>query len=125
MEKAKVKQVISILIATEGLSNVNLLKEEDKDVILNMEDEENEGVHECLDRKFTVMVTHNSDFRNPEGVIAKEKDGKIIFPGVPFSEVKAKNVVSSSPGKEVHKFLVKKFDLDLKDEATILIGFDL
>ena len=125
MEKTKVRNIIEKLRSIDGLSNVYLLKEEDKDIIMNMEGEENGGVHECLDRKFVIMVTHNSDFRKPEGEIAKEKNGKTIFPGVPFSEVNARNVVSSSPGKEAHDFLVKRFNLNLYDDATLLIGFDL
>ena len=125
MEKTRLKIIMEKLTSLDGLYNINLIREKDKDIILNMEEEENQGVHECIDRKFTLMVTHNSNFRDPDGEIVKEKDNKIIFPSVPFSEVNAKNVVSSSPCKEVHDFLVKKFDLKLKDEATLLIGFDL
>ena len=123
--KTKVRDIITSLSQVRGLSNVALLKGEDKDIIRNLEDEENEGVLSCLDKQFTLVLTHNSDFRDPEGEIVKKENGKIIFPPIPFSEVNAKNVVSSSPNKDTHEFLVKQYDLVLTDEATLLIGFDL
>lgn len=123
--KIKVRDVISSLSEVSGLSNIHLLRAEDKDIIRNLEDEENEGVLACLDSKFTLVLTHDSSFRKPEGEIIKKEDGKIIFPAVPFSEVNAKNVVSSSPNKDAHEFLVKQYNLELTDEATLLIGFDL
>lgn len=125
MEKTRVKIVMSKLHDVKGLGNIHILREKDRDVILNMEEEENHGVQECLDRQYTLVLTHTSNFRKPEGEIVKNEDGKIVFPGVKFSEVNAKDVVSSSPGKEVYEFLVKKFKLILKDEATLLVGFNL
>tara|TARA_Y100000310_G_C20620048_1_gene782768 strand:- start:361 stop:735 length:375 start_codon:yes stop_codon:yes gene_type:complete len=119
-----VKEVLETLKETKGLDNVFLIKEETKDIIRNLEDEENEGVISCLDRKFTVLLTHDSNFRDPVREIVKKENGKTSFPPIPFPEVKANNVVSSSPSEEVHKFLVKEFNLDLSDEATLLIGFD-
>jgi len=124
MEKTKIKAIIESL-KSAGLSNIYLLKEEDKDIILNMEEDENLGVKECIERKFTLVLTHDSGFRKPQGKIVKENNGNMIFPAVPFSEVNAKRVVSSSPGRDVHQFLVKRFNLKLKDDATLLIGFDL
>ncbi len=123
--KIKVRDIISSLSEIEGLANINLLKEEDKDIIRNLESEENIGVLECLDKKFTIILTHNSSFRGPQGEIVKKENGKIIFPPVPFSEVDLQNVVSGSPNKDTHDFLVKEFNLALTDEATLLIGFDL
>ena len=123
--KTKVRDIITTLSQVRGLSNVTLLKEENKDIIRNLEDEENEGVLSCLDKQFTLVLTHNSEFRAPEGEIAKKENGKIIFPSIPFSEVTAKNVISSSPNKDTHEFLVKQYDLILTDEATLIIGFDL
>ena len=117
--------IIKTLKETKGLDNVNLLNEETRDIIRNLEEEHNEGVSTCLDRKFTVVLTHDSNFRDPVREIVREKNGKVLFPPIPFPEVKAQNVVSSSPSKEIHDFLVKEFKLILKDEATLLIGFDL
>ncbi|MAG52856.1 MAG: hypothetical protein CMH62_02740 [Nanoarchaeota archaeon] len=119
-----VKQILETLSRTKGLDNVYLVKEETKDIIRNIEEENNEGVLTCLGRKFTVLVTHDSNFRDPVREIVKQEDGKTSFPPIPFPEVKANNVVSSSPSKEVHDFLVKEFNLKLEDEATLLIGFD-
>ena len=42
--KTKVRDIITTLSQVRGLSNVTLLKEENKDIIRNLEDEENEGV---------------------------------------------------------------------------------
>ena len=47
MEKTKIKAIIGSL-QSAGLSNIYLLKEEDKDIILNMEEDENIGVKECI-----------------------------------------------------------------------------
>jgi hypothetical protein len=116
--------IIKTLRETKGLDNVFLLKEDLKDIVRNLEEEHNDGVTSCLDRKFTVLLTHDSNFRDPVREIVKQESGKISFPPIPFPEVKANNVVSSSPSEEVHNFLVKKFKLNLKDEATLLIGFD-
>ncbi|MAF51237.1 MAG: hypothetical protein CMH64_04055 [Nanoarchaeota archaeon] len=119
-----VRQIIKTLSETKGLDNVNLLKEEIKDIIRNLENDSNEGVISCLDRKYTLVLTHDSNFRDPVREIVKKENGEITFPPIPFPEVKATNVVSSSPSKEVHDFLVKEFNLTLEDDATLLIGFD-
>ena len=120
-----INSIIDELNNTKGLNNVQLLKEEDIDIIRNLEEENNEGVFSCLDKEFTLMVTHDSSFREPAGEIVKEQNGNVMFPGVAFPEIKAKEVVSSSPKKEVHDYLTKKFNLFLKDEATLLIGLNL
>jgi hypothetical protein len=120
-----VREVLNILKETKGLDNIILLNEESKDVVRNLEEESNQGVHTCLDRKFTVLLTHDSNFRDPVREIVINENGKTLFPPIPFPEVKARNVVSSSPTKEVHDFLTKEFDLELTDDATLLIGFDL
>ena len=46
----------------------------------------------------------------------------VKFAKVP--EVKAKNVISSSPSEKIHNLLMEKFNLKLRDDATLLIGFD-
>ncbi len=117
-------KIIEDLRKVDGLSNVNLLDERLKKETSSLEEENNIGVRECLKRKYVIVLTHDSSFREPESEIVKKDNEMIIFPAVPFSEVKAKNVVSSSPSKKVHDFLVRKFNLKLKYEATLLIGFD-
>jgi len=116
--------IINNLKKTKDLGNIYVLDNKLKSRISKLEDKNNIGVHECLKRKNTIMLTHDSRFRSPEGeIVLKDKKG-ILFPGVPFSEVKAVNVISSSPSKKIHALLMKKFKLKLKDEATLLIGFD-
>lgn len=119
-----INKVIEDLRKVNGLDNVKLLDEKLKKDTYSLEEKNNVGVRECLKRKYTIILTHDSSFREPEGKIVKKNNRKIIFPAVSFSEVKAKNVVSSSPSKKVHNFLVKKLNLKLNDEATLLIGFD-
>ena len=125
LENKKVMDIISSLCEVEGLANIQLLKEEDKDIIRNLEDEHNVGVLTCLDRNFTIVLTHDSRFRPPVGEVVAKENGKIVLPPLPFPEVIAKNVVSGSPNEETHKYLVKNLGIELNDEATLLIGFDL
>lgn len=116
--------IINELKGVKGLNNINLLTKKDINFIKKNEEKRNIGVSECLKRKYVLVLTHNSKFREPEEKIVRFKNNKLILPAVKFSEVKTKNVVSSSPSKEIHNYLVKKFKLKLKDEATLLIGFD-
>ena len=119
-----IKEIINSIKKIKGLANVNQISTDLKRDILKLEDKNNSGVFQCLKRKHTIALTHDHSFREPEGEIIVKRSNKIIFPGISFSEVKAKNVVSSSPSKKVHELLVKKFSLKLKDDATLLIGFD-
>src|SRR3989338_2813578 len=111
---------------TIGLDNVYLLSEEDKKIIHELEEANNHGVHACIASQVTLVLTHDSRFREPVSIIVKNESNKITFPPVSFPEVKQKNVLSSSPSKEVHDFLVKHFNLRLTEEdATLLIGFEV
>lgn len=120
-----IKSIINDLEKVGGLGNVNLLDKNDINYIRNNEEKNNLGVFECLKREYVLIMTHDSSFRNPEGDIVKKKNGKVIFPAAKFSELKAKNVVSSSPGIKIHNYLIERFKLRLDDEATLLIGFNL
>lgn len=120
-----VEKIISQLKQVKGLSNFNLLHDSHKKKILELEESRNLGVKECLNRQFTLLLTHDSSFRPPTSSEVIKKENSITFPPVSFPEVDAKDVVSSSPSKKVHDFLVKEFNLKLKDEATLLIGFNL
>ena len=119
------EQVLQKLKNVKGLSNFNLLHDSHKKKILELEESRNLGVKECLNRQFTIILTHDSSFRPPTTPEVINKDNKITFPPIAFPEVEAKDVVSSSPSEKVHNFLVKEFNLKLKDEATLLIGFNL
>lgn len=116
---------IAKLQTIKGLSNVNQLRAYDKKWIKENEDPNNLGVLECIKRKITLVVSHDSSFRDPDLRISYEREGKIYFPAVPFHEITGKDVVSSSPGEKVHNYLVERFKLKLKNnDATLLIGFN-
>ena len=107
------------------LSNINLLRAYDKKFIKQNEDPNNIGVLKSIERQFTLVVTHDSNFRGPDNKITIERNGSIIFPPVPFPELKGKNVISASPSSKIHNYLVERFKMHLKnEEATLLIGFD-
>ena len=116
---------IAKLQTVKGISNINQLRAYDKKFIKENEDPNNLGVLECIKRKITLVITHDSTFRDPDSKISYEEHGQIYFPPVPFHEITGKNVVSSSPGEKVHDYLIERFKLRLKNnEATLLIGFN-
>ena len=120
------QEIIESLKGIKGLKILSNLNEEHKELIKKIEDRNNIGVLESINRDFTLLLSHNSTFRNPEGKTVKIENNNILFPPIPFPEVKAKNVVSSSPSKKIHDLLKEKLKLNLKkDDATLLVGFDL
>lgn len=122
----KVKKIIEDLKKVEGLYNPILVPKEFKDEIISLEDKNNLGIRECLNREYCLFVLHNSEFREPVSEIVIKEGKKVILPAVGFPEVDGKNVVSSSPSLKVHEFLSEKFELDLEDEeASLLIGFEV
>lgn len=119
-----VEAILKKLRSTKGLKECFILDEDDKENIRELEEARNVGVMECLDRKFTLVVVHDSKFRSPQGDIVKKKGRDVEFPAVPFSEV-SEDAISSCPSKLVHHFLIERFHLHVHpDEATLLIGFD-
>ena len=121
-----IDKIIKDLERVKGLSNVKLLDQEHKKIIFALEDKNNLGVRECLRRKFTIALAHDSTFRDPVGRIVFNSGSGIVLPPVAFPEVKGRDVVSSSPSENVHRVIVEKLDMRLKeDEATLLIGFNL
>lgn len=122
----KIDNIIQKLGQINGLGNVRLLTNSHKQLILSLEEKNNHGVLECINREFTLLLTHDSFFREPAGDIVLQNDDKIILPPVAFPEVYGKNVVSSSPSAKVHDAMVEELGLNLREEeATLLIGFDL
>ena len=119
------RDIISELKKVRGLDNIHLLGENEKRYIQNNEEKRNLGIFECLKRKYILVLTHDSSFREPEEKIVRIEKNKFVFPGISFSEVKAKKVVSSSPGIKVHSYLIKKFKIKIRNDATLLIGFNL
>ena len=117
-----IKKIMDNLVCVNGLANVGVLNKNDKKVIKMLEEPRNHGVLEALKRPYTLVLTHDASFRQPACPIVVNNS----FPPVPFPEVQAKSVVSSSPSKKVHNYLVDRFKLNLNNgEATLLIGFEL
>ena len=66
-------------------------------------------MHECLRRQVLFAATHDSTLREPDEAIVMKAGEKVIFPVVRFHEIDRKTVSSSSPGTEIHRYLVPKF----------------
>ncbi len=120
------QDIIKGLNEVKGLKVLISLNKEHKELIKRMEERNNIGVFESINRDFTLLLSHNSTFRKPLDETVIIKDSNITFPPVSFPEINAKNVVSSSPSKKVHDILKNKLKLNLKDDdATLLVGFDI
>lgn len=120
---SSVKSIIDSLRNVKGLTDFYILDSQDTDFIKLNEDKNNLGVLEAVSRKHVIAVVHDSTWRKPAGKIVSEEKGKLVFPPVPFPEIKEKNVVSSSPGIKVHDYLKKKMNI-VGNDATLLIGWD-
>lgn len=120
------QKAIDELKSVEGLTKIILLNNLDKLEFKILEDSNNFGVSLALARRYALVIVHDSNFRQPMGSMVLKHSGELIFPPLPFPELKAWNVVSSSPSAVLHKYIVNRFDLDLTpEEATLIIGFDL
>ncbi len=116
---------MSVLKTIVWVKEVIALSNEDKRYIFENEEDKNHGVYDCLKRDILLCITHDEILRQPDNPIVHKLGKKVIFPSVNFHEIKRKNVVSSSPWIEIHKYLIKKFKNVDESDATILIGFDL
>ena len=117
----KTEQIIQLLRKIDGLANIYVLNEEEKRLLAELEEEENHGMHACLTMPITLVLTHDSSFREPAAPIVLQKNGKHTFPPVPFPELQ--RAISSSPSKKVHDFLIKRLHLNLGEgDATLVIG---
>jgi hypothetical protein len=123
-EPKEIKHILHRIRLLQGITRIYVLDEAEKKFIAQQEDENNLGVREAVKRQFCVCAVHDSNWREPAQNIVKQEKGEIVFPPVVFPEVPAHNVVSSSPGLNVHDYLSKKVRIE-NDEATLLIGFDL
>ena len=124
---SQTQTIMQTLQNVPGLTIIDLLHEKHKSFIQQLEHKSNLGVLESLNRKHTLLVSHNSLFRDPVSPIVENKNNQITFPAVPFPEIHplANNVVSSSPSNKVHEALQKTLNIKLpKNEATLLIGWD-
>ena len=119
----KIQKIIIALKKIPGLDNIIILSPEDKKYIKTIEDTNNQGVLQALMLPHTIACTHDSSFRKPMTDIVILKKGTLILPPVPFPEIHAAQVVSSSPNQTVDAYLKKKMK-PKKDDATLIIGFD-
>ncbi len=120
----EIKHILHGMAQLQGITRYFVLDDEEKKYISTHEEDTNLGVLEAVKRRFCVCAVHDSTWREPTQRIVKKENGEFVFPPVVFPEVPAKNVVSSSPGLEIHTWLSKKVRIE-GDEATLLIGFDL
>ena len=123
---SNLQKVIDELKSTSGSTKILLLTNLDKLEFKVLEDSNNWGVKLALERRYVFVVVHDSNFRQPMGSMVLQDNNQLIFPPLPFPEIKAWNVISSSPSAVLHKHIINRFDLDLTNEdATLIIGFDL
>lgn len=105
---------------TRGLHKPKFLSNKEINKIRALNEPNNTGVEEVLNKKNVILVFHDSTFRKPAKKITKKVGNKIIFPPVPFPEIK--NAISASPSKKLHEYLTKKIKIK-KDWASLLIGY--
>jgi len=118
-------KLISQLKTIKGLIEIKIVEDKNRKEILKREKKQNKGVLCCLKKRYVLLVTHNSEFRDPYDTLVKIEENEIIFPALSFSELAHIDAISSSPSKEVHDFLVKAYNLEKnKNHATLLIAFE-
>tara|TARA_Y100000310_G_C19956623_1_gene479333 strand:+ start:40 stop:426 length:387 start_codon:yes stop_codon:yes gene_type:complete len=126
MNDKRLLEIVEKMREVRGLKPIAFLSENHKKIVKNIEESNNDGVLKSLKREHTLLLAHDSSFREPLGDIVKFEEGNLRFPGIAFPEVDADNVVSSSPSLKVHNTLIDELEFCLNsDDATLLVGFDL
>ncbi|MDD2566117.1 MAG: hypothetical protein PHZ26_05535 [Candidatus Gracilibacteria bacterium] len=120
-----IKTELEHLLSLKGIIDGYVLSDNDKRFVFENEEDRNHGVYETIKREVVYCITHDELFRDPDAPIVFKYGNKVIFPAIGFHEINRKMIVSSSPGINVHEYLIKKLKLFRKDDATLLIGFDL
>ena len=107
-----------------GLGKPMLLTTTMRKRVRELDAPENTGVIAVLRRQHVFVVTHDASFRKPQEPITKQTTRGIVFPAIPFPEIKG--AISASPGNTVHRYLItllrKRAIRVKKDDATLLIG---
>lgn len=116
---------IQTLLSIQWIKEVVVLSDSDRRHIFEHEEDRNHGVYESLRKQVLLAATHDSTFREPDEAIVMKAEKKVIFPTVKFYEIQRSSVVSSSPGQEVHEYLVPKFQNLWEYDATLIIWFDI
>lgn len=117
-EKAK-------LLEIKWIKEVILLDDNDRKYLFENEEDRNHWVFETIRKKVIFCFTHDTRFREADAPIMLKLWTKVIFPAVSFHEITRPSTVSSSPGMKTHKYLSGKFEKLGKDDATVLVWFDL
>jgi hypothetical protein len=105
---------------TKGLYKPRFLSNKEINRIRTLNEPNNPGVEQVLNKKNVILVFHDSKFRESKEKLVKKHMGQVIFPSVPFPEIK--NSISSSPSKKSHNYLIKNIKIK-KDWASLLIGY--
>jgi len=113
------------LLDIKWIKEAVLLEDKDRRYIFENEEDRNHWVYACINKKIVFCITHDSDFRKADSPIVFKSWKKVIFPAVWFHEIGNDTTVSSSPWLEVHQYLSNKFQNLAKDDATVLIWFDI
>lgn len=120
-----IEDAISTLCTLEWVTEAVELSTEARKYIRNHEEIRNTWVLETIGRDRVIVFLHNSHFRNPvEPIVWKNHSEEVYFPGIPFPEIHWKKVISSSPGKKVHEYLLDFFPYHQPGDATVLVGWD-
>ncbi len=105
---------------TKGLHKPRFLSNKEINRIRLLNEANNHGVEQVLNKKYAILVFHDSSFRKPTKKITKKIGKETIFPAIPFSEIK--NSISASPSKKIHKYLTKNIKIK-SDWASLLVGY--
>ncbi|MDD2694286.1 MAG: hypothetical protein PHY14_05230 [Candidatus Gracilibacteria bacterium] len=124
-QKSLLEENIEILKDIPGITEVIELDATTREYIQGHEEIRNHGVHEVLRRNRVLCFVHDSEFRSASAdITAKTNSGEVYFPGVPFPEVHGKDVISASPGSQVHTYLRNYFPYATDTDATVLVGWN-
>ncbi|MBT3691449.1 hypothetical protein HOG16_04370 [Candidatus Woesearchaeota archaeon] len=105
---------------TKGLFKPIFLTEKQKNKIRPLNELNNIGIKEVLNKKNVILVFHDSSFRKPTKKITKKVGKEIIFPSVPFLEINKS--ISASPSKKLHEYLTKNIKIK-NNWASLLVGY--
>lgn len=107
------------------MTDVISLDNDVRTYIQSHEEIRNHGVHEVMRRAHVLCFLHDSTFRSAAAPItAKTATGEVYFPGVPFPEARGKDVLSASPGTQIHTYLRQFFPYATDTDATVIVGWN-
>ncbi len=111
-----IERIVKELSRINGISNVRVLNKKEKKEILKLEDNDNIGIINALNKKHTLAFSKS---KLNENELIKKKKSK--FPLIKIRELE--EAVSALPGFRVHKKLAKHMDLE-EEDVTVLVGLE-